>query len=65
MRDKLKKVALQLAKIIVLYVIGSTIILGLTFVDWAWVLKYPREALLVLNIPLVLVGSALGMWGEH
>ena len=64
MKEKLKKVALTLAPILVVYALASTIILGLTFIDWTWVLLYPREALLLLNIPLLLIGAGLGAWGE-
>jgi hypothetical protein len=64
MKERLKKVALTLAPILVVYALASTIILGLTFIDWTWVLLYPREALLLLNIPLLLIGTSLGAWGE-
>jgi hypothetical protein len=64
MKAKAKKIALILAPIIVIYAIGSTIILGLTYTDWTWVIKYPREAHLILNIPLLFAGAGLGAWGE-
>jgi hypothetical protein len=67
MKERLKKVALTLVPILVVYALASTIILGLTFIDWTWVLLYPREAreaLLLLNISLLLIGTGLGAWGE-
>lgn len=64
MKDKLKKLALKLAPIIVIYALLSTIVLGLTFLDWSWIALHPREAHLILNIPLLFIGAGLGAWGE-
>jgi len=58
--NKYKKVGLKAGLIIVSYSIISSIIIGLTYLDWSNI----RISLLILNVPLLVGGLLLGCWGE-
>jgi hypothetical protein len=47
---------LTVGGLLVCFAIGSAIIIGLTFIPWDLVIKYPRESILVLDIPLFIAG---------
>jgi hypothetical protein len=41
---------------LVIVSVFSAIVIGLTFVPWDLVIKYPRETILIVDIPLFIVG---------
>ena len=58
--NKYKKVGLKAGLIIVSYSIISSIIIGLTYLDWSNI----RISLFILNVPLLVGGLLLSCWGE-
>jgi len=52
-----------IGSILIVFSIGSAIIVGLTFVPWELVIKYPLEFILILDIPLFIIGITCGLKG--
>lgn len=56
---------LLVGSLLVILSIGSALIVGLTFVPWELVIKYPREAILIADGPLLIAGIICGCIGSE
>jgi len=60
---KKSETLLLIGSLLVIISIGSAIVIGLTFVPWDLVIKYPREAILIADGPLLIAGIICGCIG--
>ena len=60
---KKSETLLLIGSLLIIVSIGSAIVIGLTFVPWDLVIKYPREAILIADGPLLIAGIICGCIG--
>ena len=60
---KKSETLILVGSLLVIVSLGSAIIVGLTFVPWDLVIKYPREAILIADGPLLIAGIICGCIG--